>query len=83
MNNKLNDKVKKCINNIETYSKMSQKFFENEMEDLSTALDTKSTEDIAFYLASEAKRKTLESLKRREEKKLKQLKMELVATILD
>ena len=83
MNNKLNDKVKKCINNIEMYSQMSQKFFENEMEDLSTALDTKSTEDIAFYLASEAKRKTLESLKRREEKKLKQLKMDLVATILD
>ena len=83
MNNKLNDKVKKCINNIEMYSQMSQKFFENEMEDLSTALDTKSTEDIAFYLASEAHRKTLESLKRREEKKLKQLKMDLVATILD
>ena len=83
MNNKLNDKVKKCINNIETYSQMSQKFFENEMEDLSTALDTKSAEDIAFYLASEAKRKTLDSLKRREEKKLKQLKMDLVATILD
>ena len=83
MNNKLNDKVKKCINNIEMYSQMSQKFFENEMEDLSTALDTKSTEDIAFYLASQAKRKTLESLKRREEKKLKQLKMDLVATILD
>ena len=83
MNNKLNDKVKKCINNIEMYSQMSQKFFENEMEDLSTAIDTKSCEDIAFYLASEAKRKTLESLKRREEKKLKQLKMDLVATILD
>lgn len=83
MNNKLNDKVKKCINNIEVYSQMSQKFFENEMEDLSTALDTKSCEDIAFYLASEAKRKTLDSLKRREEKKLKQLKMDLVATILD
>ena len=83
MNNKLNDKVKKCINNIEMYSQMSQKFFENEMEDLSTALDTKSCEDIAFYLASEAKRKTLDSLKRREEKKLKQLKMDLVATILD
>ena len=83
MNNKLNDKVKKCINNIETYSQMSQKFFENEMEDLSTALDTKSCEDIAFYLASQAKRKTLDSLKRREEKKLKQLKMDLVATILD
>ena len=83
MKNNLNDKVKKCINNIETYSQMSQKFFENEMEDLSTALDTKSTEDIAFYLASEAKRKTLDSLKRREEKKLKQLKMDLVATILD
>lgn len=83
MKNNLNDKVKKCINNIETYSQMSQKFFENEMEDLATAIDTKSTEDIAFYLASEAKRKTLESLKRREEKKLKQLKMDLVATILD
>jgi len=83
MKNNLNDKVKKCIGNIEMYSQMSQKFFENEMEDLSTALDTKSTEDIAFYLASEAKRKTLESLKRREEKKLKQLKMDLVATILD
>ena len=83
MKNNLNDKVKKCINNIEMYSQMSQKFFENEMEDLSTALDTKSTEDIAFYLASQAKRKTLESLKRREEKKLKQLKMDLVATILD
>ena len=83
MKNNLNDKVKKCINNIEMYSQMSQKFFENEMEDLSTALDTKSTEDIAFYLASEAKRKTLDSLKRREEKKLKQLKMDLVATILD
>ena len=83
MNNKLNDKVKKCIGNIEMYSQMSQKFFENEMEDLATAIDTKSTEDIAFYLASEAKRKTLDSLKRREEKKLKQLKMDLVATILD
>ena len=83
MKNNLNDKVKKCINNIEMYSQMAQKFFENEMEDLNTALDTKSTEDIAFYLASEAKRKTLESLKRREEKKLKQLKMDLVATILD
>lgn len=83
MNNKLNDKVKKCINNIEMYSQMSEKFFENEMEDLSTALETKSCEDIAFYLASQAKRKTLESLKRREEKKLKQLKMDLVATILD
>ena len=83
MKNNLNDKVKKCINNIETYSQMSQKFFENEMEDLSTALDTKSHEDIAFYLASQAKRKTLDSLKRREEKKLKQLKEELVATILD
>lgn len=83
MKNNLNDKVKKCINNIETYSQMSQKFFENEMEDLSTAIDTKSCEDIAFYLASQAKRKTLESLKRREEKKLKQLKMDLVATILD
>ena len=83
MKNNLNDKVKKCINNIEMYSQMSQKFFENEMEDLSTALDTKSTEDIAFYLASQAKRKTLDSLKRREEKKLKQLKMDLVATILD
>lgn len=83
MNNKLNDKVKKCINNIEIYSQMSEKFFQNEMEDLSTALETKSTEDIAFYLASEAKRKALNSLKRREEKKLKQLKMELVATILD
>ena len=83
MKNNLNDKVKKCINNIEMYSQMSQKFFENEMEDLSTALDTKSCEDIAFYLASEAKRKTLDSLKRREEKKLKQLKMDLVATILD
>ena len=83
MKNNLNDKVKKCINNIETYSQMSQKFFENEMEDLSTALDTKSCEDIAFYLASQAKRKTLDSLKRREEKKLKQLKMDLVATILD
>lgn len=83
MNNKLNDKVKKCINNIEMYSQMSGKFFENEMEDLSTALETKSCEDIAFYLASQAKRKTLDSLKRREEKKLKQLKMDLVATILD
>lgn len=83
MNNKLNDKIKKSINNIEMYSQMSQKFFENEMEDLSTAIDTKSCEDIAFYLASQAKRKTLESLKRREEKKLKQLKMDLVATILD
>ena len=83
MNNKLNDKVKKCINNIEMYSQMSGKFFENEMEDLSTALETKSCEDIAFYLASQAKRKTLESLKRREEKKLKQLKMDLLATILD
>ena len=83
MKNNLNDKVKKCINNIEMYSQMSQKFFENEMEDLSTAIDTKSCEDIAFYLASEAKRKTLDSLKRREEKKLKQLKMDLVATILD
>ena len=83
MKNNLNDKVKKCINNIEMYSQMSEKFFQNEMEDLSTALDTKSTEDIAFYLASEAKRKALESLKRREEKKLKQLKMDLVATILD
>lgn len=83
MNNKLNDKVKKCINNIEMYSQMSQKFFENEMEDLSTAIGTKSCEDIAFYLASQAKRKTLDSLKRREEKKLKQLKMDLVATILD
>ena len=83
MNNKLNDKVKKCINNIEIYSQMSGKFFENEMEDLSTALETKSCEDIAFYLASQAKRKTLDSLKRREEKKLKQLKMDLVATILD
>ena len=83
MNNKLNDKVKKCINNIETYSQMSEKFFQNEMEDLSTAIDTKSCEDIAFYLASQAKRKTLDSLKRREEKKLKQLKEELVATILD
>lgn len=83
MNNKLNDKVKKCINNIEMYSQMSGKFFENEMEDLKTAIDTKSAEDVAFYLASEARRKTLESLKRREEKKLKQLKMDLVATILD
>ena len=83
MNNKINDKVKKCINNIETYSQMSEKFFQNEMEDLSTAIDTKSCEDIAFYLASQAKRKTLDSLKRREEKKLKQLKEELVATILD
>lgn len=83
MNNKLNDKVKKCINNIEMYSQMSEKFFENEMEDLSTAIDTKTPEDIAFYLASEARRKTLESLKRKEEKKLKQLKMDLVATILD
>ena len=83
MNNKLNNKVKKCINNIEMYSQMSGKFFENEMEDLSTALETKSCEDIAFYLASQAKRKTLDSLKRREEKKLKQLKEELVATILD
>lgn len=83
MNNKLNDKVKKCIGNIETYSQMSEKFFQNEMEDLSTAIDTKSCEDIAFYLASQAKRKTLDSLKRREEKKLKQLKEELVATILD
>ena len=83
MNNKLNDKVKKCINNIEMYSQMSGKFFENEMEDLSTALETKSCEDIAFYLASQAKRKTLDSLKRREEKKLKQLKEDLVATILD
>lgn len=83
MKNNLNDKVKKCINNIEMYSQMSQKFFENEMEDLATAIDTKSTEDIAFYLASEAKRKALDSLKRREEKKLKQLKMDLVATILD
>lgn len=83
MKNNLNDKVKKCINNIEIYSQMSQKFFENEMEDLSTAIDTKSCEDIAFYLASQAKRKTLDSLKRKEEKKLKQLKMDLVATILD
>ena len=83
MNNKLNDKVKKCINNIEMYAQMSGKFFENEMEDLSTAIDTKSPEDIAFYLASEARRKTLDSLKRKEEKKLKQLKMDLVATILD
>ena len=83
MNNKLNDKVKKCINNIEMYSQMSEKFFENEMEDLSTAIDTKTPEDIAFYLASEARRKTLESLKRKEEKKLKQLKMDLVATILN
>ena len=83
MNNKINDNVKKCINNIETYSQMSEKFFQNEMEDLSTAIDTKSCEDIAFYLASQAKRKTLDSLKRREEKKLKQLKMDLVATILD
>lgn len=83
MKNNLNDKIKKCINNIELYSQMSGKFFENEMEDLRTALDTKATEDIAFYLASEAKRKTLESLKRKEEKKLKQLKMDLVATILD
>ena len=83
MKNNLNDKVKKCINNIEIYSQMSQKFFENEMEDLSTAIDTKSCEDIAFYLASQAKRKTLDSLKRKEEKKLKQLQMDLVATILD
>lgn len=83
MKNNLNDKVKKCINNIEMYSQMSEKFFQNEMEDLSTAIDTKSCEDIAFYLASQAKRKTLDSLKRREEKKLKQLKMDLVATILD
>lgn len=83
MKNNLNDKVKKCINNIEIYSQMSQKFFENEMEDLSTAIDTKSCEDIAFYLASQAKRKTLDSLKRKEEKKLKQIKMDLVATILD
>ena len=83
MKNNLNDKVKKCIGNIEMYSQMSEKFFQNEMEDLSTALDTTSAEDIAFYLASEAKRKTLDSLKRREEKKLKQLKMDLVSTILD
>lgn len=83
MKNNLNDKVKKCINNIEMYSQMAQNSFSREMEDLNTALDTKSTEDIAFYLASEAHRKTLESLKRREEKKLKQLKMDLVATILD
>ena len=83
MKNNLNDKVKKCINNIEMYSQMAQNSFSREMEDLNTALDTKSTEDIAFYLASEAKRKTLDSLKRREEKKLKQLKMDLVATILD
>ena len=83
MNNKLNDKVKKCINNIEMYSQMSGKFFENEMEDLKTAIDTKSAEDVAFYLASEARRKTLDSLKRREEKKLKQLKMDLVATVLN
>lgn len=83
MKNNVNDKVKKCINNIETYSQMSEKFFQNEMEDLSTAIDTKSCEDIAFYLASQAKRKTLDSLKRREEKKLKQLKEELVATILN
>lgn len=83
MNNKLNDNVKKCINNIEMYSQMSGKFFENEMEDLKTAIDTKSAEDVAFYLASEARRKTLDSLKRREEKKLKQLKMDLVATVLD
>ena len=83
MKNNINDKVKKCIGNIEMYSQMSEKFFQNEMEDLSTALDTKSNEDIAFYLASQAKRKTLDSLKRREEKKLKQLKDELVATVLD
>lgn len=83
MNNKLNDKVKKCINNIEMYSQMAQNSFSREMEDLSTAMDTKSNEDIAFYLASQAYRKTLESLKRREEKKLKQLQMDLVATILD
>lgn len=83
MNNKINDNVKKCIDKIESYSQMSEKFFQNEMEDLSTALDTKSYEDIAFYLASQAKRKTLDSLKRREEKKLKQLKEELAAIILD
>ena len=83
MNNKINDKVKQCIGNIEMYSQMSEKFFQNEMEDLSTALDTKSCEDIAFYLASQAKRKTLDSLKRREEKKLKQLKEELASIILN
>lgn len=83
MNNKINDKVKTTIKNIELYAQMSQNSFDREMEDLSTAIDTQTAEDIAFYLASQAHRKTLESLKRREEKKLKQLKQELVQSILD
>lgn len=83
LNNKLNDKVKNSIKNIELYSQMSQKAFDREMEDLETAIDTKSYEDIAFYLASQARRKTFDSLKRREEKKLKQAKQELAQIILD
>lgn len=83
VNNKLNDKVKNSIKNIELYSQMAQNAFDREMEDLDTAIESKTYEDIAFYLASQARRKTLESLKRREEKKLKQAKEELAQIILN
>lgn len=74
--------LKNSIKNVGVYSQLSSNAYDNEMANLELALNSKSKEDIAIYLASQAYRKTFDSLKRREEKKLKQLKEDLVATML-
>ena len=80
-NNNVNN-VRNSIKNVGVYSQLSSNAYDNEMANLELALNSKSKEDIAIYLASQAYRKTFDSLKRREEKKLKQLKEDLVSTML-
>ncbi|MBR5795053.1 MAG: hypothetical protein IKY26_02780 [Erysipelotrichaceae bacterium] len=82
MKNNVNNNVKNSIRNIGVYSQLSSNAYNNEMDNLEIALNSKSNEDIAIYLASQAFRKTFDSLKRREEKKLKELREELKSTLL-
>ena len=82
MKNNVKNNVRNSIKNVGVYSQLSSNAYDHEMENLEIALNSKSHEDIAIYLASQAYRKTFDSLKRREEKKLKQLKEDLVSTML-
>ena len=81
-NNKVNNNVKNSIRNIGVYSQLSSNAYDKEIENLELALESKSNDDIAIYLASQAYRKTFDSLKRREEKKLKELREDLKSTLL-
>lgn len=80
--NNVKNNLRNSIKNVGVYSQLSSNAYDNEMANLEIALNSKSHEDIAIYLASQAYRKTFDSLKRREEKKLKQLKEDLVSTML-